>query len=191
MSHEKLDTYLSLCAEYYDLDKPIATNDQLAFYREYIKRAGGPILEPMCGTGNFLLPYTKEGFPIEGYDGSEAMLKVLERKSQEESLQVSSWQQLTDKSTKKNHYHLIFIPLGSLGLLIKDEDLDQALRNFYESLAPGGKLVFDGEQEGACLNEEVNQWKGSLKEKKDGSFLILNTLNFPKEKGNWKDSLSL
>ena len=78
-------------------------------------RAGGPILEPMCGTGNFLLPYTKEGFPIEGYDGSEAMLKVLERKSQEESLQVSSWQQLTDKSTKKESLPLDFYSLGVTG----------------------------------------------------------------------------
>src|SRR5579871_6042157 len=37
----KLDTYLSLCTEVYDLNKPYA------FYRDYVMKADNPILAPL------------------------------------------------------------------------------------------------------------------------------------------------
>ena len=49
----QLDTYLSLCSQYYELDKPDAPHDALEFYLKYVKNTDGPILEPMCGTGRF------------------------------------------------------------------------------------------------------------------------------------------
>ena len=174
----KLDTYLSLCSEYYDLDKPQASNELLAFYREYLKQSKGPVLEPMCGTGNFLLPFTKEGFDIEGYDASDAMLSILKRKAKEESLRPRFWKQMADKATKENHYNLVFIPLGSFGLLIKDEDLSKGLKSIFNTLAPGGKLVFDGETVDA-FSKGTNTWQGYIREKDDGSYLMLNTLSLP------------
>ena len=46
--------------------------DAYDFYLSYAKEANGPILEPMCGTGRFLLPLLAAGFKIEGFDASEA-----------------------------------------------------------------------------------------------------------------------
>lgn len=63
-----LDTYLSLCTEVYDLSKPNPPEDAYAFYRVYAMKANGPILEPMCGTGRFLLPLLEEGFNVHGFD---------------------------------------------------------------------------------------------------------------------------
>jgi hypothetical protein len=58
---KKLDTYLNLCTEVYDLSKPNPPENAYAFYRDYVMRANGLILEPMCGTGRFLLPLLEEG----------------------------------------------------------------------------------------------------------------------------------
>jgi len=60
MSQEKLDTYLSLCTQVYDLSKPTPPEDAYAFYRSYVESAGKAVLEPMCGTGRFLLPFVEE-----------------------------------------------------------------------------------------------------------------------------------
>lgn len=56
-----IDTYLSLCTEVYDLSKPTPPKDAYDFYRSYAIAAQGRILEPMCGTGRFLLPLVAEG----------------------------------------------------------------------------------------------------------------------------------
>lgn len=77
MPQQKLDTYLRLCTQVYDLSKPNPPEDAYAFYRSYALNAKGPILEPMCGTGRFLLPLIDEGFDVQGFDASEHMLEAL------------------------------------------------------------------------------------------------------------------
>lgn len=51
-----IDTYRDLCTQVYDLSKPEPPEEAYTFYRVYASNAKGPILEPMCGTGRFLLP---------------------------------------------------------------------------------------------------------------------------------------
>lgn len=71
---KKLDTYISLCTEVYDLSKPKPPEDAYAFYRSYVKEAKGLVLESMCGTGRFLIPLLEEGFDVQGFDASNHML---------------------------------------------------------------------------------------------------------------------
>ena len=63
----KPSLYLGLCTQFFDLDKPVPTFEEYAFFHHYIAQAQGHILEPMCGTGRYLIPYTQEGFNIEGF----------------------------------------------------------------------------------------------------------------------------
>lgn len=42
----------------------------LNFYLEYAQTITTPILEPMCGSGRFLIPMLEQGFNIEGFDAS-------------------------------------------------------------------------------------------------------------------------
>jgi len=88
----KLDTYLSLCTEVYDLSKPAAPENAYAFYRDYAMNANGLILEPMCGTGRFLLPLLEEGFDVQGFDASEHMLQALHTKASAKKLTPTVWQ---------------------------------------------------------------------------------------------------
>ena len=75
-----LASYLRLCTEVYDLSKPNPPKDAYAFYRDYVIKANGPILEPMCGSGRFLLPLREEGFNVHGFDASDHMLASLHAK---------------------------------------------------------------------------------------------------------------
>ena len=86
---KNLDTYLSLCTEIYDLSKPNSPEDAYAFYRDYAIKANSPILEPMCGTGRFLLPLLEEGFNIHGFDASDHMLEALHAKAKAKNLEVT------------------------------------------------------------------------------------------------------
>lgn len=72
-----MDTYQSLCAKFYEADKPEAPQEALHFYEAYAKKSDGKILEPMCGTGSYLPPLLNAGLDIIGFDGSEAMLKTM------------------------------------------------------------------------------------------------------------------
>ena len=53
---KELDTYLNLCTQVYELSKPKVPEADYNFYKSYLQDAKGKILEPMCGTGRFLLP---------------------------------------------------------------------------------------------------------------------------------------
>jgi 2-polyprenyl-3-methyl-5-hydroxy-6-metoxy-1,4-benzoquinol methylase len=77
---KKLNTYLDLCSLYYELDKPTAPQKALSFYMDFAKESKGPILEPMCGNGRFLIPILEAGFDIEGFDASLPMLNILKKK---------------------------------------------------------------------------------------------------------------
>jgi SAM-dependent methyltransferase len=83
---KKLDTYLDLCTQIYDLSKPTPPEDAYNFYRNYLKNAKGLILEPMCGTGRFLIPFMEEGFYIRGFDASAHMLEALLAKAKLKNL---------------------------------------------------------------------------------------------------------
>ena len=47
--------------------------DILAYYIDRWRRAGSPtpVLEPMCGTGFFLVAFLRSGADIDGMDSSE------------------------------------------------------------------------------------------------------------------------
>ena len=81
VSAQKLGSYLSLATQFYDLIRPEPPDDAYLFYRSYVSDSGGHILEPMCGSGRFLLPLIQEGFDVSGFDASEYMLKALHNKA--------------------------------------------------------------------------------------------------------------
>lgn len=108
---KKLDTYQNLCAEVYELSKPEAPPDAYHFYRSYALKAKGSILEPMCGTGRFLLPLVGEGFDVHGFDASVPMLERLHAKARAKDLKPRVWQGfIEDLNQETEHYSLIFIP---------------------------------------------------------------------------------
>ena len=120
--------------------------DDIRFYIEAAREAGGPVLELGCGTGRVSLPIAEAGIDVVGLDFSEAMLDVARRKMRR--LAPGSGQlklhcaDMRDFSLD-SRFNLIIIPFrGFLSLLTVDDQL-RTLENVRRHLAPGGKFVFN------------------------------------------------
>ncbi|MBT4962749.1 MAG: class I SAM-dependent methyltransferase [Francisellaceae bacterium] len=142
---KKLDTYLNLCTQVYDLSKPTVPEDDYKVYKSYVEQANGKILEPMCGTGRFLLPLLQDGFQVDGFDASQHMLDALNDKAKKLGLEPNVWQDYAEKISQDKKYNLIFIPSGSFGLILDNPSACETLNTFYSILNDGGKLVFEAE----------------------------------------------
>lgn len=172
--------YLSLCTEFFDLDKPKASDVEYAFFRYYLAKATGPILEPMCGTGRYLIPYLEEGFYVEGFDASPFMLNALRTKCQQKNLTPCVWEQFLEQVSTIKQYNLIFIPDSSFCLFLEPSQIVTALQKIYDLLQSGGTFVFDVETVYA-LPAKTGVWYGKAYTKTDGTTIISSTLPLPIE----------
>lgn len=168
--------YKALCTEYYELDKPTAPEDALQIYLGYAKEANGPILEPMCGTGRFVIPLLEKGYEVTGFDYSSHMLDVCRRKCNELGLTAKLINATFETFSLQDLYKLIIIPSSSFCLLTDPNQIKQALKLIVERLHPGGKLVFEVETLKA-IGEPQGVWKGKWINKSDGSKLLINTIS--------------
>jgi SAM-dependent methyltransferase len=171
-------TYKSLCTDFYDIEKPEASPDQLAFFLKYVKEASGRILEPMCGSGRFLIPIMEQGYAIDGIDASKFMLDSLRKKCERKRLIPLLRETLLQKADLEKKYALAIIPSGSFCLLTSSEDVEDSLKVIYNALQPGAKFVFEIEME-SLLSEEKKHcqfWCGRWVKKADGSLIVLSTL---------------
>jgi hypothetical protein len=82
--NKTLDTYLSLCMEVYDLNKPNLPEEHLAFCCDYVMKTNGSILEPMRGTGFASIALRKSN--IHYFDVGDHILKVLYAKAKAKHL---------------------------------------------------------------------------------------------------------
>src|SRR5579863_10553770 len=123
--------YLNLCAEFFDLDKPAATLSEYAFYQHYVARAQGPILEPMCGTGRYFIPFLEEGYDIKGFDASLFMLELLYKKCKQKNITPQVWQQFLEDIDIQEAYDLIFIPDCSFCLFLDSATIETCLAKIY------------------------------------------------------------
>jgi SAM-dependent methyltransferase len=137
-----LDSYRRLCTEFYDLDKPAAPPDALAFYWRRYEAAGGPALEAMCGSGRFLAPFAERGADIDGVDASSEMLAACRDKLASRGLAPGLYRQFLQDLALPRNYRFVFVPAASF-VLIPCEDQQASLNRLAEHLLPGGELVIE------------------------------------------------
>src|SRR5688572_24771645 len=106
---QRLDSYKSLCTEFYDLDKLHAPPDALEFYWRLFAESGGPALEVMCGSGRFLLPFAARGADIDGIDASPDMLAACRAKLAERGLHAGIYEQFVDELALPRTYRFVFV----------------------------------------------------------------------------------
>lgn len=168
--------YRTLCSEFYELDKPEAPAYALQFYMHYAEEAKGPILEPMCGTGRFLIPLVEKGYSVTGFDYSPYMLSLCRRKCQVKGLSPLLFEATFESYSAKGNYQLIYIPSSSFCLLINENQVANALKFISDRLLKGGKFVFEV-MTLQSLSGSEGMWKGRWVEKADHSQIVLNTLS--------------
>lgn len=168
MKELKQNYYGSLCTEMYEILHEKAPLDELQFYLSYAKK-GEKILEPLCGSGRFLIPFIEQGFDISGVDLSTEMLEKLKTKAP--LAQVVQSDIIEYHPTEKFDY--IFISSGSVSLFTDIDQCKKILYKLKDFLTLNGKFVFAVDTvANRCIDDEVYQETVSVKTK-DGLDLVL------------------
>lgn len=169
--------YGRLCTEFYDLDKPHPPLRAFEFYLAAARAAGGPVLEPMCGSGRFLVPLVRSGVDIDGFDASPEMLGACRQRAQALGLRASVALGSLGEYRPPRAYDLAFIPAGSFCLLTEPAVVARALDSLRASLAPGGRLLLEVERfldDGSL--ESNGTWTGRWVTRLDGSRIVISGL---------------
>lgn len=176
-----MNSYKKLCTEFYDLDKPEAPEDALTFYLRLAERTNGPILEPMCGSGRFLIPLLERGFDIEGVDASSHMLQACRASCEKKTLSPVLHEQSVEQMDLSRKYGLVFIPAGSFCLITEPKRAKECLKRIYDRMLPHARFVLEVETPRA-QPVHVGQWGGRWVERPDGSKILLSWLSLYDEK---------
>jgi SAM-dependent methyltransferase len=171
-----MSPYGALSTEFYALDKPEAPPDAFDFYESFAREARGPIHEPMCGTGRYLLGLLDRGLDISGSDASPHMLEACRARAASRGLSPELSQQSLEALYCERPPSLLFIPSGSFGLLIEDERVKAALHRVHQVLAPGGRFLVEADKVQTNGAEPSGVWGGRWVERADGARLVYSWL---------------
>lgn len=139
---KQVNIYSELAAEAYKYWYPVRDDAELNFYLNFIKQAGqGGALEVACGSGQLMIPYIKAGYNVEGFDASEAMLKIARAEAKKAGVKITLYCQKMEELNIGKTYSLLYAPFGALHHLASPELAAKALKHFYEHTSPGGTLL--------------------------------------------------
>jgi SAM-dependent methyltransferase len=132
-------------APFYDLSPgAVALTDDIPFYTELARAAGGPVCELACGTGRILLPLAKAGIKVTGLDLSQGMLDVLQAKLDKEPRDVQSRVALRCADMRdyrfSQKFSLVICGFNSFLHLLATDDQLACLTSIREYLADDGLL---------------------------------------------------
>ena len=165
--------YGNLCTEMYEILHKEAPQDELEFYLSYAEK-GMSILEPMCGSGRFLVPFLERGYNIKGIDASKEMLSKLKEKVP--TAQVFQGDILN--FDEKEKYDYIFISSGSVSLFTDMELCKKVLQKMKNLLTKKGKFVFAVDTvANKCLDDLDYKVSISVKTKEGFDFSIYELYN--------------
>jgi SAM-dependent methyltransferase len=131
-------------AELYDPWSRSVTED-VDFYVELAREAGGPVVELGVGTGRIALPTAAAGIHVIGVDSSEAMLAVCRSRAEAAGVDHRIDLRLGDLRAPPvtERVPLVTCPFRAFLHLATDGERLAALRAALAVLVPGGRLAFD------------------------------------------------
>lgn len=172
MNQQKQNYYGDLCTEMYELLHESTPQDELGFYLSYAKPKD-KILEVLCGSGRFLVPFMEHGYDIFGVDLSHEMLaKLLQKAPNAKVVQAD----ILDY-TSPVKYDYIFITSGSVSLFTDIDLCKQILKKIKGFLKPNGRFVFAVDTIGNQCPDDDDYKITATKKTRDGCELILKTKN--------------
>lgn len=135
--------YGKLYAESYDIGDE--RDEVCAFYRRRWEELGrpNPVLEPMCGTGFFLIPFMEAGADIDGMDSSPYMVDICRKKCATKGLAPNLYEQQLEAMTLPRQYAFIFIPDRSFAHIYAKDIAQRCLQKLSEHLLTEGWLVIE------------------------------------------------
>ena len=150
--------YGKLSTLYYDLSKPFPPKVELDFYFRELQSTKGKVLEPMCGSGRFLLPLAAQGIKIEGFDKSPQMIQACISHLSESKIPAEVFHSDFREYSPNSKYGVVLIPSGSFGLLKDVEERLIALEKILSWLETDGFLIMEIETPAAL--PIAGKWEG-------------------------------
>lgn len=172
----RLESYGNLCTQFYDISKPEPPPDAFDYYLKLCKNMGGPVLEPMCGSGRFLIPLLQKGIEIDGADASPDMLKACRQTAALRGLKPVLYEQFIEETTLPKKYQLIIIPSRSFILVTDRQAARTALSRLCEHLLPGGRLVLEIDTPKA-VSARLGVWTGRWVTRPDDATIAFSALD--------------
>ncbi len=135
--------YGKLHAETYDVGDE--RHEARAFYQRLWETCGRPepVLEPMCGTGFFLLPLLEAGVDIDGVDSSPYMLDICRRKAAADGLTPTLYEQQLETMTLPRQYAFVFIPDRSFAHIYVKDIAQMCLQRLADFVIAGGWFIVE------------------------------------------------
>ena len=145
-------------AELYDPWSASVVED-VAFYLEEARRAGGPVVELGVGTGRIAVPIAADGTRVIGIDSSRAMLEVCARRAALAGVELDLRIGDLREPPVAERVPLVICPFRSLLRMHTNEDRRSVLAAVHELLSPAGRFVFDVFTPGADdIAETHDRW---------------------------------
>jgi SAM-dependent methyltransferase len=143
--------------------------EDVSFYVEEARRAGGTVVELGVGTGRIAIPVAADGIPVIGVDSSAGMLEVCREHAELAGVAENLDLRLGDLRDPPvaERVTLVTCPFRSFLHLQSDADRLRALRAARSLLVPGGRLVFDVF---APSREDIAETNGRWLEREPGIF---------------------
>lgn len=144
------------CASYIDprltavYDPLNPTISGLDFFRDLAGDGPKTVLEMGCGTGRLACDLAARGHRVTGADPATAMLDVARHRPGGDKVR---WVEADAAGfSDGTRYDLIIMTGHAFQVLLDDQEVRAALRNFRRCLAPGGRLAFE------TRNPAVREW---------------------------------
>ena len=138
-----MTSYGQLCTLFYDADKPVAPDTEVAWYAQRLPQEAGPLLELMCGSGRLLVPLVASGLKLHGVDSSAAMLGSCEARLAARGLSSPLFRQDLAHLNLPFRYGGAFIAAGSFQLLAEPGAALMALQRIRAHLVEPGLLLLN------------------------------------------------
>jgi SAM-dependent methyltransferase len=119
--------------------------DDVGFYVERAREAGGTVVELGVGTGRVAIPTAEAGIPVIGIDGSEGMLETCRRRAQAAGVAHLVDLRFGDIAAPPvgERVPLVTCPYRTMSHLKSDEERRRSLEAIHRILLPGGSFIFD------------------------------------------------
>lgn len=150
----------------YDYDNRDNLTDDIDFYKEYVSKLGGEVLELGCGTGRVALKLAEAGFEITGLDLSDTMLEIFSEKLKNSSYKdnITLVKGNMSEFNLRKKYKLIIAPFRAFQSLTEEEDIINCLNCIKEHLTHKGFFILNvfrpyKELDETWCYDEVVQWE--------------------------------
>src|SRR5207244_2621545 len=144
-----------------------SVTEDVRFYVDEARRAGGPMVELGVGTGRIAIPTAADGIPVIGVDSSRRMLEVCAQRAALAGVSGLLDLRLGDlrEPPVAERVQLVTCPFRSFLHLRDEPERLRALASVRELLVPGGRFVFDVFAPG---RDDVEETQGRWLEREPG-----------------------